>query len=81
MKCTIFQTVIHLFLLEHQYALLNSFIKVLLHESVYKKVLEKPHCDLTTKISHFKKEMKKILLSKQNEGDKNEWQNSNFKLC
>ena len=29
--------------------------------SVNKKVLEKPHCDLTTKISHFKKEMKKFV--------------------
>ena len=48
--------------------------------SVYKKCLENPHCDLTTKISYFKDAMKKLLLSKQNEGEKIEWQKSNFKL-
>ena len=48
--------------------------------SVYKKVLEKPHSDLTTKISHYKSEIKKLLLSKQNEGDKFDWQKSNFQL-
>ena len=29
-----------------------------------------PHCDLTSKISYFKDAMKKLLLSKQNEGKK-----------
>ena len=48
--------------------------------SVYKKCLANPHCDLTTKISYFKDAMKKLLLSKQNEGEKIEWQKSNFKL-
>ena len=48
--------------------------------SIYKKALSKPHSDMTTKISHFKMELKKILLSHQNEGDKNEWQKSNFEL-
>ena len=48
--------------------------------SVYKKVLAKPHSDLTTKISYFKNEVKKLLISMQNEGDQIEWQNSNFKL-
>ena len=48
--------------------------------SVYRSVLEKPNSDLTTKISHFKHEIKKFLISKQNEGDKIEWQKSNFIL-
>ena len=48
--------------------------------SVYKKALAKPHSDLTTTISHFKSEIKKMLISKQKEGDLIEWQKSNFKL-
>ena len=48
--------------------------------SVYKKALAKPHSDLTTTISHFKNEIKKMLLTKQKDGGENEWQKSNFKL-
>ena len=48
--------------------------------SVYRSALEKPNSDLTTKISHFKDETKKLLISKQNEGEKIEWQKSNFIL-
>ena len=48
--------------------------------SVYRGVLEKPNSDLTTKISHFQDEIKKLLISKQNEGERIEWQKSNFIL-
>ena len=48
--------------------------------SIYKKVLAKPHMDLTTKISHFKIELKKLLFHNQSDGDKIEWQKSNFNL-
>ena len=41
----------------------------------YPKVGE-PGSLITTKISHFKHEIKKLLISKQNEGDKIEWQKS-----
>ena len=48
--------------------------------SVYRSVLERPNSDLTTKISHFKDEIKKLLSSKQNEGENIDWQKSNFIL-
>ena len=57
--------------------------------SVYRSALEKPNSDLTTKISHFNQTIKdeikkllisKLLISKQNEGEKIEWQKSNFIL-
>ena len=48
--------------------------------SIYKKVLARPYMDLTTKISHFKVELKKLLLLNQNDGDEIEWQKSNFNL-
>ena len=48
--------------------------------SVFKKALLKPHSDLTTTISHFKNEIKKILILKQKYGEQNEWQKTNFKL-
>ena len=47
---------------------------------IHKKVLAKPHFDLTTKISYFKTELRKKLLLKQKEGDKNMWHKSNFDL-
>ena len=40
----------------------------------------RPNSDLTTKISHFKDEIKKFLSSKQNEGENIDWQKSNFIL-
>ena len=48
---------------------------------VYKKVLSKPHLDLTTKISNFKKEIKALLFITQKIGNEIEWQPSNFILC
>ena len=48
--------------------------------SVYRSVLERPNSDLTTKIPHFKDEFKKLLSSKQNEGENIDWQKSNFIL-
>ena len=48
--------------------------------SVYRSVLERPNSDLTTEISHFKDEIKKLLSSKQNEGENIDWQKSNFIL-
>ena len=48
--------------------------------SVYRSVLERPNSDLTTKISHFKDEIKQLLSSKQNEGENIDWQKSNFIL-
>ena len=48
--------------------------------SVYRSVLKRPNSDLTTKISHFKDEIKKLLSSKQNEGENINWQKSNFIL-
>ena len=47
---------------------------------IYKRILARPHMDLTTKISHFKTELKKLLLLNQNDGDEIEWQKSNFNL-
>ena len=47
---------------------------------VHRNALEKPHSDLTTKISHFKNEIRKFLMAKQNEGEKIEWLKSNFLL-
>ena len=49
--------------------------------SVYRSALEKPNSNLTTKISHFKDEIKKLLICRQNEGEKIDWQKSNFILC
>ena len=48
--------------------------------SIYINVLARPHMDLTTEISHFKVELKKLLLLAQNDGDEIEWQKSNFNL-
>ena len=48
--------------------------------SVYRRVLERLNSDLTTKISHFKDGIKKLLSSKQNEGENIDWQKSNFIL-
>ena len=48
--------------------------------NVYRSVLERPNSDLTTKISHFKDKIKKLLSSKQNEGENMDWQKLNFIL-
>ena len=48
--------------------------------SAYRSVLERPNSDLTTKISHFKDEIKKLLSYKKNEGENIDWQKSNFIL-
>ena len=48
--------------------------------SVYRSVLERHNSDLTTKISHIKDEIKKLLRSKQNEGENIDCQKSNFIL-
>ena len=48
--------------------------------SVYRSVLERHNSDLTTKMSHIKDEIKKLLRSKQNEGENIDCQKSNFIL-
>ena len=47
----------------------------------YKKLLSKSSFDLTTKVSHFKTELKAFLLTRQKIGSVNEWQSPNFLLC
>ena len=47
---------------------------------VHLKVLAKPHHDLRTKTSHFKKELKEFLFSRQKIGNEVTWQPSNFSL-
>ena len=56
------------------------YTSALAWNSVYRSVLERPNSDLTTKIPHFKDEFKKLLSSKQNEGENIDWQKSNFIL-
>ena len=45
---------------------------------IYKTVLAEPDQDLTTKISHFKKEVKALLFHRQKIGFEIDWNPSNF---
>ena len=44
---------------------------------IYKKLR---HMNLTSKISHFKLELKKLLFINQNDGEEIVWQKANFTL-
>ena len=48
--------------------------------NVYRSVLERPNSNLTTKISHFKDGIKKLISSKQNKGENINWQKSKIIL-
>ena len=51
-----------------------------LWNSIHRKILTKPDIDLTTKISHFKKELRALLFHRQKIGNEIEWEPSNFLL-
>ena len=46
---------------------------------IYKKLLTR-HMNLTSKISYFKLELKKLLFINQNDGEEIVWQKANFNL-